>query len=168
MRFIPLVLTSVTLMGCLMAAEKDELARFVGTWKGTGSSEDTPYSRKSAQDGTTVCQWSSMRAFLVCDQEHSAPGGRARDLSVYTYDESSHKYRFFNLGQDGHHTAIGIELRKDEVIYQSDPGEDDPKTVFRTVNKWESPDRYTYRAEFSTDNGKHWTTMASGVSVRVK
>ena len=168
MRFIPVVLTSVTLMGCLAADERDALSRFVGTWKGTGTSEETPYSHKSSQDGTTVCQWSSMQAFLVCDQEHTAPGGRARDLSVYTYDASSHKYHFFNLGQDGHHTTIGLLVRKDEVIYQSEPEEGGMKTVFRTVNKWESPDRYTYRAEFSTDDGKHWTTMASGVSVRVK
>src|SRR5579859_3150868 len=118
MRFTLLVLTSMTLMGWLAADERDALSRFVGTWKGTGTSEDTPFSRKSSQDGTTVCQWSPAQAFLVCDQEHSAPGGRARDLSVYTYDEGAHKYQFFNLGQDGHHVVIGLVVRKDEVIYQ--------------------------------------------------
>ncbi len=165
MRFIAILLTCAAAQA---ADGKDALSRFLGTWKGTGDFQETEYSHKGTTRGTTICQWSAMRAFLVCDQEHSGPEGSARDLSVYAYDDGKHEYRFFNLGQDGHHATTKLTVTADQVIYETDNPDKTKKLLFRTTNKWETPDRYTYRAEFTTDGGANWTTMISGVSTREK
>ena len=134
----------------------------------SGDAAATRYMRKGHHEGKTVCEWSAMRSFVVCDQEHTGPEGRGRDLSVYTYDEKARQYRFFNLGQDGHHANPQLAVTGDTVTYTSANENNGRKTIFRTVNKFQSADHYTYRAEFSTDGGANWTTMIEGVSVRQK
>lgn len=159
---------SLLLAAAAVTAPADPLAaldRFVGTWQTTGTFVQTPYSKPNAVSSTTTCAWSADRVFLVCRQAVTLDGKTLSDLGIYTYDPQSAKYRFFSVRQDG---GSNMTIAVDAASIEYDSSFDDNGTTVmnRTRNVWDAPDRYHFSTEYSTDGGKHWTTMLSGSAHR--
>jgi hypothetical protein len=159
------VLALVTLLFAVGAGPIDQLDRFAGTWQTQGTFVDTAYSKAATASGTTTCAWSMDRAFMICQQSVAVGGKSDHDVAIYSYDDATSAYRFYNV-HAGSSTSATITIAGEMVTYPfsfTDKG----KTVsIRTLNVWKNPNAYDWRSEFSTDDGKTWTLMASGTSTR--
>lgn len=147
------------------AAGLDELDRFVGTWDSPGTLLATPYTKAGHADAVNVCAWSADHLFVICQQNIRLNTGHEDAISIYTFDEATKTYHFFNVHTSGA-TSTKISVAGNTITY-SDSFMDKGKNVLtRTLNVWESPNRYRWRSEYSVDAGTTWLLMASGVSTR--
>ena len=148
-----------------LAAGRNELDRFVGTWDAPGSFVTTPYSKAGHADAVNSCAWSTDHIFVICQQSISIDGALQHAISIYTFDDAAMTYHFYNLRPDGA-SSTKISVAGNTIIY-SDSFTDKGQTVtIRTLNVWETPDRYRWRTEYSLDGGTTWRLMASGLSQR--
>jgi hypothetical protein len=145
----------------------DALGRFVGTWTSTGEFVKSAYSKASAVSGTTVCSWSIGHDFIICQQTVIANANEQHDLAIYTYDEASRSYRFYNVGT-GRVGSTTITVEPMQITYPGTFTEGDRTVTTRTLNLWDDDDHYHFSAAYSTDDGKTWTTMLTGVARRTQ
>ncbi len=167
MRFIRCIaLVAVASVGSPVAgvaAPIDELERFAGTWQSQGTFVETPYSKAGPATATTTCAWSGDRLFMICQQVVTMAGKRDDDLGIYSYDETSGSYRFYNV-HPGRTTDTTITVHGDTITYPFSFTDNGKNVTIRTLNVWKSADLYTWRTEYSTDAGANWALMASGTS----
>ncbi len=144
-----------------------ELDRLAGTWDGTGSFVDGPYSKAATARAMTACAWSGDRAFLICQQSVMLGGKHESDVAIYTYDDATGKYHFYSIGvARANSTAMAVS---GTTIAYNDSFTDGAKHVLtRTLNVWDAPDSYAWRTEYSLDAGAHWILMGSGRSTRIR
>lgn len=144
-----------------------QLDRFVGTWQSSGTFVDSAYSKAGSATATTSCTWSSDRLFLICQQNVTMNGKPADDIAIYTYDDTTGKYHFYNVSPgNANSTKLAVD---DSSVTYTDSFTDGAKNVLtRTLNVWQSPQRYTWRSEYSLDAGKTWVLMGSGASTLVQ
>lgn len=144
-----------------------QLDRLVGTWDSPGSFVHTAYSEPLTARSRTTCSWSEDRVFLVCRQSVTTDKGQQHDVAIYTYDPASKHYRFYTVSRTAANGST-IVVTPTEISY---PGTftDGTKTVTqRTLNDWQSPERYTWRSEYSLDGGKTWVLMGSGIATKLQ
>ena len=143
-----------------------ELDRLTGTWDGTGTFVDGPYSKAGTARATTTCAWSDDRIFLICQQSVMLDGKPDHDVAIYTYDAATGKYHFYSIGVARANTTT-LTVSGNTITY-SDSFTDGSKHVLtRTLNVWDAPQSYAWRSEYSLDGGTHWLPMGSGRSTRV-
>jgi hypothetical protein len=147
------------------AAPLDELDRFAGTWQSHGTFVNGPYSKASTSTATTTCAWSTGHTFMICQQSVSTDGKVSDDLGVYTYDGAARAYRFYNV-ETARTTASTITVAGNTITYPFSFTDKEKKVAIRTLNIWDSPSLYRWRAEYSTDGGTSWQVMGSGSSQR--
>lgn len=147
------------------AAPIDELDRFAGTWKSQGTFVDGPYSKASSSTATSACAWSVGRTFMICQQSISSEGKTTYDLGIYTYDQDSSAYRFYNI-QPGQTSSSAITVSGNTITYPFSFTDKGKKVETRTLNIWENATLYRWRAEYSIDGGASWNLMGSGSSQR--
>lgn len=142
-----------------------QLDRFAGNWTGNGTFVTSDYSQAGTASAKTECNWSQDRTFMICQQQAVLNGKPEDDVSVYTYDASSSKYHFYNIGVS---RANGTELgvTPDTVIYTNTFSDRGRSVQSRTLNVWDRPGHYRWRTEYSLDAGAHWILMGSGDSTR--
>jgi hypothetical protein len=145
------------------AAPIDALDRFAGTWQSQGKFLDTPYSQPGTSSATTTCAWSSDRVFMICQQVVTMQGKRDDDLGIYSYDDASGAYHFYNV-HPGRTTSTAITVNGNTITYPFTFTEKGQNVTIRTLNVWKSTSLYTWRTDYSTDGGATWTLMASGTS----
>jgi hypothetical protein len=130
---------------------------------------DTPMSK--AQDVTSKlnCSWTADNKFLICDQTITMPDGMHNQLTVYSYDPGAKAYVYSTFAGPGARPNYSkLEVGEHKFIYNGSFERDGKKTLFRTTNTFSpSGDSYTFLAEFSTDDGAHWTKMLDGTAKRV-
>lgn len=145
-------------------AALDQLDKLAGTWQSTGTFVDSAYSKAGSASATTTCAWSIDRYFLLCQQTVVMNSIPSHDVAIYTYSETSHAYKFYNVRADG---SGGTELAVDakSITYNGSFDDGSKHVLTRTTNVWESPKAYAWRAEYSIDGGTTWTLMGSGRSV---
>jgi hypothetical protein len=141
------------------------LGRFVGTWDGTGTFLDGPYSKAGSADAKTTCAWSNDRLFMICQQSVVMQGKPSSDVAVYAYDPGAKRYHFYNIGlTNANATKLSIE---GNTVTYADSFQDGGKTIAtRTLNVWRDPQHYQWRSEYSTDGGATWKLMGSGNATR--
>jgi hypothetical protein len=145
-------------------AALDLLDKLVGTWQSSGTFVDSAYSKAGSATATTTCAWSADRYFLLCQQTVLMNAKPMRDIAIYTYDDASHAYKFYNAGVDRvNSTALSVDAKT--IVYNGSFDDGAKHVVTRTTNVWESPRAYALRAEFSLDGGGTWTLMGSGRSL---
>ena len=146
----------------------NKLGAFVGTWKSEGEMKDSAYSK--AQPNITsefTCQWSPNHGFMVCDQEVRSPNGINNDLSIYTFDESKHEYRFFGFGRnDARVRTPALTIEGNTWVYLGGFEDGSKHVRFRTTNVFTSQGHVRWRSEYSED-GSQWTLMGEGTDIRV-
>ena len=147
------------------SAGADELDRYAGSWTSTGTFVDTPYSKAGPADADTTCTWSTDRGFMICQQRVTLSGKTEHDLGIYTYDDATKAYHFVAVRTTGP-SSPDIAMDSTSVTYVSSFNDNGKQVTVRTMNVWVGPGRYTWRTEYSTDNGATWTLMASGSATR--
>jgi hypothetical protein len=165
---IILVVISMQAFAQVQRSELGKLKAFLGHWKTEGEFKDTPYSKAHPSKSEMSCDWTPNHAFLLCDQTIHTPTGDKNDLSLYTYNEQSHVFRFFGVSQnDAEARTTKLTIEDNRWTYL-DEGHDKGKHVrFRTTNKFTSPTTMSWRSEYSED-GVHWTLMGEGTDTRVR
>jgi hypothetical protein len=148
----------------------DTLGRWVGgKWSGEGAMVNSDFSKGMTLSGVTTCVWSPDHIFVVCDQAVKANDKPGRQLSLYGYDPDTSKFHFFGL------SPSEAKARTPELVISSDGNrweylntEDiKGKSVrFRTVNIFHDADHVEWWADYSTDDGQHWTKMGGGEESR--
>ncbi|MGA8574598.1 MAG: hypothetical protein WB609_02780 [Candidatus Cybelea sp.] len=147
------------------AAPIDELNRFAGTWQSQGTFVDSPYQKPGAATATTTCAWSIDHAFMICQQSVLMNGTPDGDLGIYTYDPVANVYRFYNV-HASRTTSSTILVDGNTITYPFAFTDNGKSVVIRTLNVWQNSNAYTWRTEYSTDNGTTWALMGSGKSER--
>lgn len=145
------------------------LAPFRGEWEGNGETYATPYSAAGTVRVHTSCEWTTNHGFLLCDQMVHGDGRTGNDLSIYTYDDSSHAYQFFGISR-GVPRARTPRLTIAGRTWTYASAFDDragTHVQIRTVNDVQDT-VITYRTEYTTDGGAHWRLMGQGASRRVR
>jgi hypothetical protein len=149
-------------------APPNRLDMFVGTWHASGSMAAARGKPPQHLQGTNVCQWSgATHLFLVCDGVFRVEGTRGEEhqLSVYAYDPATGRYRFANLS-GGEVGTPELSLSGNTWTYSGSFTDQQGKTHwYRTLNIFDSPDRYRYEIQ-NSDDGQRWTTSGSGESRR--
>ena len=148
------------------AAPLDALDRFAGTWQSQGTFVDTAYSSAGSASGTTTCAWSGDHMFMICQQVATLNGKRDDDVAIYSYDDSSNAYRFYNVHATQVTSSV-ITVNGNTVVYPFTFVDKGKSVTIRTLNIWDNPKFYTWRTVYSTDGGTTWTLMANGTSRRV-
>ena len=144
-----------------------QLDRFVGTWQSTGTFVASAYSKAGEATATTTCGWSTDRLFLICQQSVTLNGTPIHDVAIYTYDDATKTYHYYNVNVTrGDGAQIAVD--GDTITYAGSFMDGSKRVLTRTLNVWVSPQRYTWRSEYSADDGKSWTLTASGVSTLVR
>jgi hypothetical protein len=165
------VLTAAALLlastGAAVGQERGarQLDRLIGTWQSTGTFVDSAYSKAGPASAKTTCAWSGDGFFLICQQDVVMSGTPEHNVAIYTYDAAAQKYHFYNVGiSRANSTDITVS---DTAITYSQGFTDGAKHVLtRTLNVWDSPASYSWRAEYSFDGGAHWTLIGSGKTTR--
>ncbi len=143
------------------------LGMFLGSWTSSGTIILGPGQKPAHVRGTTRCAWSAAdHAFLVCDGTATIGGrpGLARQVSVYTFDPATNRYGFVNVTP----SRVGspnLALSGNTWTYSDKFNDGGRTTYFRTLNTFDSADRYRYLIQSSAD-GLHWSQTGSGVAVR--
>lgn len=145
------------------SAPIDELDRFAGTWQSEGTFVDGPYSKAGVSTASTTCAWSNDRSFMICQQSVLTSGKRSSDLGIYTYDDASSAYRFYNVSS-ARTTSTTITVSGNTITYPFSFTDNGKNVTIRTLNIWKNAGLYTWRAEYTTDGGATWTPMGSGSS----
>jgi hypothetical protein len=145
-------------------AALDALDRLVGTWQSSGTFVNSAYSNPRTVTATTTCAWSNDRVFLICQQSALADGKAVEAVAIYTYDDAKQKYHFYTV-QPGRADSTQLAVSPTTIEYDDSFTDGSKKVLTRTLNVWETPRRYTWRAEYSLDGGITWTLMGSGLSL---
>lgn len=146
-------------------ADVGQLSRLIGTWDGRGTFVDTAYSHAGTANAVTTCAWSNDHVFVICQQRVVMNQNPTSDVAVYTFDAAKKKYHFYSIGV----ASVNVtQLSVDAVtMTYTDAFTDGAKRVAtRTLNVWENPGRYAWRAEYSLDGGTAWTLMGSGTATK--
>lgn len=143
-----------------------QLDRLAGTWEAPGTFVDSAYSKAGTAHATTTCAWSDDRVFMICQQRVTTQAGTDGDVALYTYDPAGKAYRFYHVSRTAA-TGSTIAVTPGEIVYSGSFTDGAKQVTTRTLNVWQSPQHYTWRAEYSLDGGKTWVLMGSGSATRV-
>lgn len=143
-----------------------QLDRLVGTWDAPGTFVDSAYSKAGTARATTTCAWSGDHVFLICQQQVTTQAGTDDDVALYTYDPAGKTFRFYHVSRTST-SGSTIAVTPSEIVYSGSFADGDKQVTTRTLNVWQSPQHYTWRAEYSLDGGKSWVLMGSGSATRV-
>jgi hypothetical protein len=131
-----------------------KLAVFLGTWRSAGVDSE----KISALFN---CRWSPNGGYLIADQQITMNGATTNSLSIYNYNPETKDYTITLVGIKGMAPFTApIVCHGDTLIYGGGAN--------RTLNIFESAERYRYVIQSSGDGGRSWKTLAEGWSRKVK
>lgn len=171
----PWLLTMLTLLPAWAIAAAPQptgaaaLGMFVGSWQGRGTFTAPDAKKPTHVQGANDCRWSSAEhVFLICDGVAHIEGVAVPQyqLSIYTYDAASGKYRFAGVTTNQEVASPDFSLKGNTWVYSgSFTDKAGKKHWFRTLNIFDAPTHYRYESQTS-DDGQHWTTTGSGTNTR--
>lgn len=145
----------------------NKLNAFVGTWKSEGNLYDTPFTKMGKSESISTCVWSPNKNYLIADQIIIKGVVKQNDLSIYTYDPQSRKYRFWGVNR-GNSRPYHTDLSIDENIwrYTGSFKMEDTTVYTQTINRFISPSEVEFKSEYSFDK-EHWITMSEGKEIKL-
>jgi hypothetical protein len=153
----------------MQSAEDNPLMLYAGQWTSTSHIYDTAMSKAQDISAKLTCTWTPDQQFLVCDQLITMAGSTHSQLTIYTRDHEKHRYVYSTFNMPGARPSFSeLEVSGRQFIYNGSFEQEGKKTLFRTSNIFSSSgDHYDFVAEFSTDNGGHWTKTLEGRAERI-
>lgn len=148
-------------------AELKNLDAWSGRWTTQGKLYDTPYSHAGNITIEMTCGWSAYNGYMICDHLFNGPAGKRNDLTVYTYNQADHLYKFFSLDQAGAPRSVPLTIEGNVWTYNSEMEKDGKKILIKTINDFSKPDVVVWNTKFSADGGANWTLMNEGVDNKV-
>ena len=153
----------------VQTVEDNPLLLYDGQWASTSHMYDTAFSKAQDISSKLTCSWTPDHEFLICDQVIRMGGATHSQLTVYSHDHEGHRYVYSTFNAPGSRPNFStLEVAARQFIYSGSAEQNGKKTLFRTTNTFSSSgDRYDFLAEFSTDDGAHWTKMLDGTATRL-
>jgi hypothetical protein len=148
--------------------EVQELAYYVGTWKGEGEAKAGPLGSGGKLSSSQTCEWFAGGFHVVCRGEETGPTGKRTFLNIITYDAETKGYTEYGIssfGESEYNKGGSIVGNKLMFLWDGDAGEKPAK--FRYTEVHVSPMLYTYKAEASVGN-EPWTVIGEGKITKVK
>jgi hypothetical protein len=134
-----------------------QLAPLVGTWQ---SDTTQGISARSS------CTWTPTRQAVACEQVVTLPSGPQRGFSLYLPAAAGPDFVFYGIPNPGARIEpTRLTIAGSTWTYGGASAAPDGRW-YRTINEFPGGDRYTWRAESSTD-GVTWTTTMQGANRRV-
>ncbi len=151
------------------STEDNPLELYSGQWTSTSRMYDTAFSKAQDIAAKLTCTWTVDNEFLVCDQLITMGGNTHSQLTVYSRDHERHTYVYSTFNEPGASPNFSeLEVKGRQFSYNGRAEQDGRQTLFRTTNTFSpSGDHYDFVAEFSSDNGAHWTRMLEGKATRI-
>lgn len=132
------------------------LQPIVGTWRNEGGTVSA----------VSACEWTPQRLAVVCDQTITTPQGVRHATNLYAYDSAQNRYVYYGVNSVGQVVnPVPLTIQGAVWTYGGQQGGPDGVT-YRTINDFSAASSYTWERQSSRD-GKTWTTLAGGKSVRV-
>lgn len=153
----------------VQSAEDNPLLLYTGQWTSTSHMYDTAFSKAQDIAAKLNCTWTPDNEFLICDQVITMAGSTHSQLTVYSRDREKHAYVYSTFNSPGAHPNFStLEVGARQLIYDGSAEQNGKKTLFRTTNTFSNAgDHYDFIAEYSTDDGAHWTKMLEGTATRI-
>jgi hypothetical protein len=138
-------------------AAMQKLAKFVGTWRGTGSMQMGPDAH--AYDQTETCEWELDGLILKIQGRGVQPNAPAdakpvhHAFAVINYDDRTQKYQFRAYTAMGFANTFDFEVRDDGTYAwgMKMPGNETRYHITITDDTWHEI------GERSSDGGRTWT-----------
>lgn len=153
----------------VQSPEDNPLLLYTGRWTSTSRMYDTAFSKAQDIAAKLNCTWTPDNEFLICDQVITMGGATHSQLTVYSHSRERHAYVYSTFNMPGAQPNFSeLEVGPRQFIYNGSAEQNGKKTIFRTTNTFSNAgDHYDFVAEFSTDDGAHWTKMLEGTATRV-
>jgi len=148
--------------------EVQELAYYVGTWKGEGEAKASPFGSGGKLSSSQTCEWFAGGFHVVCRGDETGPSGKRTFLNIMAYDAETKGYTEYGIssfGESEYNKGGSIVGNKRMFLWDADAGGKPAK--FRYTEVHVSPMLYTYKAEASVGN-EAWTVIGEGKIKKVK
>jgi hypothetical protein len=143
------------------------VAVYSGKWHSEDESFDTKFSKPSKESVDFVNDCSTQHEFFVCHQETSKASGTSSSMMVFLWNGKARLFETYVMdtgGGDPYHGHLTVD---GDTFTWGSAAEKESGTRWRTLNLISGRDRIIYRVQFSTDEGKTWTTTREGKETRV-
>ena len=147
--------------------EHQRLQYFVGQWKDEGEMKAGPFwpggKFSSIDEAHMVGDF-----FLVTTSKGTGPMGPMIEEAIIGYDAKKKVYTYDDFTNTGEHVRSTGQVSGKTWNWTSEDeiGGKVMKTKF--VLNEVSPTSYTYKLDYSVDDGKTWATMFDGTATKVK
>lgn len=142
----------------------DAICAYAGTWKASIEQLNPRYSKVRHKTNTLRNDCWKSGSYLACRQ---IVNGDPKVLLVFTCRTDGRTCSSYQIPSDGTAPTSGVLMLNGKTwIFPWSVRKSGRTTYFRVVNTWSSPRTIEFRQEFSND-GVHWTKMASGHEVRI-
>jgi hypothetical protein len=147
-------------------AEHKELARWLGSWSGSGEIKPSPFGPGGAMTWSEDCSWFGGGEFhVLCKSKGEGPTGPMVGLGIVGYNPGKNVYTHYGVDSSGWSGYAEGTRSGDTWTFTSTETVEGATFHSRFAMIMESPTKMTFTWEMSED-GESWTTMMDGVSTK--
>jgi uncharacterized protein DUF1579 len=147
--------------------EQRRLHYFVGQWKHEGEMKSGPFGPggkfTSTEDVHMLGDF-----WVVFHAKGTGPTGATEELSSIGYDPKRKAYTYDDFNSMGQHVKSTGHVSGKTWTWMSDEDMGGKNEKGKFVLNEVSATSYTYKLDYSSDNGKTWANMFEGKATKVK
>lgn len=145
-------------------AEHEVLAKWVGSWSGSGEMKDSPFGPGGPMTWTEECSWFKGGKFhVVCKSKGSTPMGPTEGLGIVGYNAGKKVYTHYGVDSTGWSGYAEGTRSGDTWTFQSKETMGGQTFLSRFTLTLESPTKMVF-AWSTSEDGKKWTQLMEGSS----
>jgi hypothetical protein len=169
--WLPALLSTTSAHNSAPQPEVTDPLKAVSVYSGKWHSEDesfaTKFSKPSKESVDFVNDCSTQHDFFVCHQKASKASGTSSSMMVFLWNGKARLFETYVMDSGGGDPYHGHLIVDGDTYTWGSAAERESGTRWRTLNLFSGLDRIVYRVQFSTDEGKSWTTTREGKETRV-
>ena len=143
------------------------VAVYSGKWHSEDESFDTKFSKPSKESADFVNDCSTQHELFICHQQASKASGTSRSVMVFLWNGKARLFETYVMDSGGGDPYRGHLTVDGDTFTWGSVAEKESGTRWRTLNLISGSDYIVYRVQFSTDEGKTWTTTREGKETRI-
>ena len=145
-------------------AEHKALARWLGTWSGSGEMKPGPFGPGGPMAWTEECTWFGGGEFhVVCTSSGKGPMGPMKGIGIIGYDPEKKAYTHYGVDSSGWAGFSEGQRSGETWTFKSRETMGGKTFDTRFSMKMESPKRMSFTWQVSED-GSTWTTLMDGAT----